>query len=94
MCQIEITPDRLNRFPKTVPMNIREVILVVAQILIHIHMDQATKTAPLECEQKEAIHELAPVPVQENTPPPLSKRRGPHAEIIVMKSRSSKKVDS
>lgn len=46
MCQIEITPDQLNRFPKTVPMNIREAILVVAQILIRIHMEQVTKTAP------------------------------------------------
>ncbi len=47
MCQIEITPDRLKHFPKTVPMNIREAILIVAKILIRIHMEQATKTAPL-----------------------------------------------
>ena len=94
MCQIEITPDRLNRFPKTVPMNIREAILVVAQILIRIHMEQATKTAPLECGQKEAITEPAPAPVQEGKAPSPSKRRGPHAEIIFMKSRSPKKIVS
>ena len=57
MCQIKITPDRLNRFPKTVPMNIRETILVVAQILIRIHMEQATKTTPLECGQKARTEE-------------------------------------
>ena len=94
MCQIEITPDRLNRFPKTVPMNIREAILVVAQILIRIHLEQATKTAPLECGQKEAITEPAPALVQEGKAPSPSKRRGPHAEIIFMKSRLPKKVVS
>ena len=57
MCQIEITLERLNRFPKTVPMNIRETILVVAQILIRIHMEQATKTAPLACGQKARTEE-------------------------------------
>ena len=94
MCQIETTPDRLNRFPKTVPMNIREAILVVAQILIRIHMDQATKTAPLECEQKDAIPETAPAPVQEDKVPAPAKRRKPRAEIIFKKSRSPKKVVS
>ena len=56
MCQIEITPDRLNRFPRTVPMNIREAILVVAQIMIRIHMDQATKTCPLRMRAEEGNH--------------------------------------
>jgi len=60
MCEIVINPERLKHFPKTVPMNIREAILVVAQILIRIHMEQATKTAPLECGQKDAIPETAP----------------------------------
>ena len=94
MCQIEITPDRLNRFPKTVPMNIREVILVVAKILIRIHMEQATKTTPLECEQKDAIPETAPAPVQEAKVPAPAKHRKPRAEIIFKKSRSPKKVVS
>ena len=94
MCQIEITPDRLNRFPKTVPMNIREAILVVAQILIRIHMEQATKTAPLECGQKEAITEPAPAPVQGDNLLTPTKCRGPHAEIIFMKSRSPNNVVS
>ena len=94
MCEIEIDPERLNRFPKTVPMNIREAILVVAQILIRIHMEQATKTAPLECGQKETITEPAPAPVQENKTPAPAKRHGPRAEIIFKKSRSPKKVVS
>ena len=84
----------LHTTPKTVPMIIREAILVVAQILIRIHMEQATKTAPLECGQKEAITELALAPVQEDKALTPAKRRGPHAEIIFMKSRSSKKVVS
>lgn len=46
MCEIAIDSERLKHFPKTVPMNIREAILVVAQNLIRIHMEQATKTAP------------------------------------------------
>ena len=75
-------------------MNIREAILVVAKILIRIHMEQATKTAPLECGQKEAITEPAPAPVQEGKAPSPSKRRVPHAEIIFKKSRLLKKVVS
>ena len=75
-------------------MNIREAILVVAQIMIRIHMEQATKTAPLECGQKEVINEPAPAPVQEGKAPSPSKRRGPRAEIIFKKSRSPKKVVS
>jgi hypothetical protein len=94
MCEIVIDSERLKHFPKTVPMNIREAILVVAQILIRIHMEQATKTASLECGQKEAITEPASAPVQENKTPPPAKRHGPHAEIIFMKSRSPKKAVS
>ena len=94
MCEIEIDPERLKHFPQTVPMNIREAILVVAQILIRIRMEQATKTAPLKCGQKEAITEPAPAPVQESKAPSPSKRRGPHAEIIFKKSRLPKKVVS
>jgi len=66
MCQVIITSDQLKRFPASVPMNIREAILVVAQILIRIHIEQVTKTAPLECEQKEANIELALAPEQED----------------------------
>ena len=92
MSEIVIDSERLKHFPKTVPMNIREAILVVAQILIRIHMEQATKTAPLKCGQKEAITE--PAPVQEGKAPSPAKRHGPHAEIIFKKSRSPKKVVS
>ena len=94
MYEIKIDPERLKHFPKTVPMNIREAILVVAQILIRIHLEQATKTAPLECEQKDAIPETAPAPVQEDKVPAPAKRRKPRAEIIFKKSRSQKNVVS
>ena len=94
MCEIEIDPERLKHFPKTVPMNIREAILVVTKILIRIHMEQATKTAPLECEQKDAIPETAPAPVQEAKVPAPAKHRKPRAEIIFKTPRSSKKVVS
>ena len=44
MCQIEITPDQLNRFPKTVPMNIREAILIVIQALLRILTERKNLT--------------------------------------------------
>ena len=91
MCQIEITPDRLNRFPKTVPMNIREAILIVIQALPRIlaeRKNQKAMTATDEqIEPEEMIQKPAPAPAP-------AKRHGPHAEIIFMKSRSSKKVVS
>ena len=59
MYDIIIDPERFKHFPKTVPMNIREAILIVANILIRIHMEQATKTAPMECGQKARTEEAS-----------------------------------
>ena len=106
MCQIEINPERLKHFPKTVPMNIREAVLVIAEAMKRIRkIKAAQKAAPTNEEVlKEAPPEpapapaapapAAPAPVQEAKVPAPPKRRKPRAEIIFKKPRSSKKVVS
>ena len=91
MYQIEITPDRLNRFPKTVPMNIREAVLVATQALNRIRASKAAKKAMASNKDEQKVV-TALIPVQEVKVPAPAKRRGPHAEIIFEKSRSPKKV--
>ena len=44
MCEIEINPERLKHIPKTVPMNIREVVLITAQALKRIYEAAPQKT--------------------------------------------------
>ena len=91
MCQIEITPDRLNRFPKTVPMNIREAILIVIQALPRILTERKNQKAMTATDEKSEPEEM----IQKPAPAPApAKRHGPHAEIIFMKSRSPKKIVS
>ncbi len=99
MYEIKIDPERLKHFPKTVPMNIREAVLVTAEAMKRIRkIKAAKKVAPTNEEvQKEASPEPAPapaVPVQEDKTPAPAKRRKPRAEIIFKKPRSSKKVVS
>ena len=101
MYEIKIDPERLKHFPKTVPMNIREAVLVTAEAMKRIRkIKAAQKAAPTNEEvQKEASPEpapapAAPAPVQEDKTPAPAKRRKPHAEIIIKKSRSPKKVVS
>ena len=88
MCEIVIDPERLKHFPKTVPMNIREAILIVIQALPRILTERKNQKAITatdeQNEPEEKNQESAPVPAP-------SKRHGPHAEIIFMKSRSPKK---
>ena len=66
MCQIEITPDRLNRFPKTVPMNIREAVLIlskaVSRILTERKNHKAMAATDEQNEPEEKNQESAPVP--------------------------------
>ena len=91
MCQIEITPDRLKHFPKTVPMNIREAILIVIQALPRILTERKNQKAMTATDEKSEPEEM----IQKPAPAPApSKRRGPHAEIIFKKSRLPKKVVS
>ena len=81
MCQIEITPDRLNRFPKTVPMNIREAILITGQALKRIREEAAKKAAAAG----EKPQEPAPAP-EVILPPPRKKRGRPLAKVVYEKS--------
>ena len=53
----EIDPERLKHFPKTVPMNIREAILIVIHVLPRIQAGKATKR-----DVEEKITKPAPVP--------------------------------
>ena len=81
MCQIEITPDRLNRFPKTVPMNIREAILITGQALKRIREEAAKKAAAAGENPQE--HDPAPEVI---LPPPRKKRGRPRAKVVYAKS--------
>ena len=45
MCQVIITSDQLKRFPASVPMNIREAVLVAAQGITRICEDAALTAA-------------------------------------------------
>ena len=96
MYEIKLDPERLKHFPKTVPMNIREAVLVIAEAMKRIRtIKAAQKAAPTNEEvQKEATPEPELAPVQEAKVPAPAKRHGPHAEIIFKKSRSPKKVVS
>ena len=66
MCQIEITLERLNRFPKTVPMNIREAVLIlskaVSRILTERKNQKAMAATNEQNEPEEKNQESAPVP--------------------------------
>ena len=74
MCEIVIDPERLKHFPKTVPMNIREAILVTAQLPNRIQTGKVTKET-----SEEEIPKHVPVPTVSkratNTKVP-AKRRG------------------
>ena len=80
MCQIEITPDRLNRFPKTVPMNIREAILITGQALKRIREEAAKKAA------------AAGEKPQEPDPAPESQTICCHSPDAEFPRRSSRKI--
>ena len=103
MYEIKIDPERLKHFPKTVPMNIREAVLVTAEAMKRIRKIKAAQKAAPSNEEvlKEANPEpapapapAAPAPVQEDKVPAPAKCHKPHAEIIIKKSRSPKKVVS
>ena len=68
-------PTRLKKFPASVPMNIREAALVVADALNRIREEKASlKAAHPETEQEENPQEPAPAPAVAIVPPP--RRRG------------------
>jgi len=68
MCEIAIDSERLKHFPKTVPMNIREAILIVIQALPRILTERKNQKAMAatdeQNEPEEKTLETAPVPAQ------------------------------
>ena len=66
MSEIVIDPERLKHFPKTVPMNIREAILIVIQALPRILTERKNQKAMAatdeQNEPEEKNQESAPVP--------------------------------
>ena len=66
MCEIAIDSERLKHFPKTVPMNIREAILIlskaVSRILTERKNHKAMAATDEQNEPEEKNQESAPVP--------------------------------
>lgn len=67
MCEIVIDPERLKHFPKTVPMNILEAVLIlskaVSRILTERKNHKAMAATDEQNEPEEIIQEPAPAPV-------------------------------
>ena len=91
MSEIVIDPERLKHFPKTVPMNIREAILIVIQALPRILSERKNQKAMTATDEQGEPEEMNQKPAPAPAP---AKRHGPRAEIIFKKSRSPKKVVS
>jgi hypothetical protein len=72
MCEIEINPERLKHFPKTVPMNIREAVLITAQALKRIYEAAHQKTEVAGEKPQE------PASAQEAVLPPRNRRGRSH----------------
>ena len=88
MCEIVIDPERLKHFPRAVPMNIREAVLILSKAVSRILTERKTQKAMAATDEQNEPEEKN----QESAPAPApAKRHGPHAEIIFMKSRSPKK---
>ena len=82
MYEIEITPEQLKNFPASVPMNIREAILLTVHGLKRIRGEAAKKAEAAE-EKPQETQEPAPVEV---IVLPQPKRRGrPSAKVIYAK---------
>ena len=66
MCEIAIDSERLKNFPRSVPMNIREAILIVIQSLPRILTERKNQKAMTaideQNEQEEKNQESASVP--------------------------------
>ena len=75
------TPDELKHFPSSVPMNIREAILIAGQALKRVREEAAKKAAAA------GETPLEPSPVSEVILPPPRKKRGrPRAKVVYAKS--------
>jgi len=86
MCEIVIDSERLKRFPRSVPMNIREAVLILSKAVSRILTERKhKKTMAATDEQNESEEktlETAPVPA------PASVKRGGcriRAEVVYAK---------
>ena len=75
------TPDELKHFPASVPMNIREAILITGQALKRIREEAAKKAVAAG----EKPQEPDPAP-EVILPPPRKKRGRPRAKVVYEKS--------
>ena len=82
MYEIEITPEQLKNFPASVPMNIREAILLTVHGLKRIRGEEAQKTEVAE-EKPQEPQESAPV--QEIVLPQPKRRGRPRTKVIYAK---------
>ena len=68
MCEIAIDSERLKNFPRSVPMNIREAILIVIQSLPRILTERKNQKAMAATDEQNELEEkpleTAPVPPQ------------------------------
>ena len=66
MCEIVIDPERLKHFPRAVPMNIREAVLIlskaVSRILTERKNQKVMAATDEQNEPEEKNQESAPVP--------------------------------
>ena len=66
MCEIAIDPERLKNFPRSVPMNIREAVLILSKAVSRILTEQKNQKAVTATDEKsepeEKIQEPAPAP--------------------------------
>ena len=89
MCEIAIDSERLKHFPKTVPMNIREAVLILSKAVSRILTEQKNQKAVNATDEKsepeEKIQEPAPVPA----PAPV-KRSGCRIRAEVVYAKKSR----
>ena len=89
MCEIVIDPERLNHFPRSVPMNIREAVLIlskaVSRILTERKNQKAMAATDEQNEPEEKNQEPAPVPA----PAPV-KRSGCRIRAEVVYAKKSR----
>ena len=84
MCEID--SERLKHFPKTVPMNIREAILIVIQALPRILAERKNQKAMTAADEKSEPEEMIQKPAPVPAPAPV-KRSGCRirAEVVYAK---------
>lgn len=86
MSEIVIDSERLKHFPKTVPMNIREAILIVIQALPRILTERKNQKAMTATDEKSEPEEMIQKPAPVPAPAPV-KRGGCRirAEVVYAK---------